>query len=234
MKQLLYRFEVDGKLRLSAFYVLAGFLLSLSSFNPVNANDASKMSDRTILNMPVLEDVVVKGTVVDNSGAPIPGVTISVQGTTIGTATDLDGAYSLSVPGGSTLVFSFIGFISQHVPLENKSEINIVLLEDMTSLDEVVVVGYGTQKRVNMTGSVATISGNELQHVPTNNLTNAIGGRMPGVIAVNGNGRPGSGSSLQIRGSSTLNNNSPLIVVDGIVRSDGFGNIDPNEVENIS
>jgi len=234
MKKLLYRFEVDGKLRLSAFYVLAGFLLSLSSFNPVNANDASKMSDRTILNMPVLEDVVVKGTVVDNSGAPIPGVTISVQGTTIGTATDLDGAYSLSVPGGSTLVFSFIGFISQHVPLENKSEINIVLLEDMTSLDEVVVVGYGTQKRVNMTGSVATISGNELQHVPTNNLTNAIGGRMPGVIAVNGNGRPGSGSSLQIRGSSTLNNNSPLIVVDGIVRSDGFGNIDPNEVENIS
>lgn len=142
MKKLLYRFEVDGKLRLSAFYVLAGFLLSLSSFNPVNANDASKMSDRTILNMPVLEDVVVKGTVVDNSGAPIPGVTISVQGTTIGTATDLDGAYSLSVPGGSTLVFSFIGFISQHVPLENKSEINIVLLEDMTSLDEVVVVGY--------------------------------------------------------------------------------------------
>ncbi len=177
----------------------------------------------------------VTGRVSDASGEALPGVNIILKGSTSGQVTDVDGRYSIGVPGSDgVLIFSFVGYISQEISVGNRTTIDVELAQDNKALEEVVVVGYGTQKRINMTGSVATISGKELQQTPTNNLTNAVGGRLPGVIAVQGNGRPGNGSTIQIRGASTLNNNSPLVVVDGIVRSDGFGNIDPNEVESIS
>lgn len=178
---------------------------------------------------------VVSGNVVDEKGEDLPGVSIVIKGSQQGTITNAAGAFSINVPNdSSTLLFSFVGFLSQEQVVGSQNTIDVVLEIDEKSLEEVVVVGYGVQKKVNLTGSVATISGDEVQRTPTNNLTNAIGGRMPGITTVNGNGRPGSGSSISIRGNSTLNNNSPLIVVDGIVRSDGFGNIDPNEVASIT
>lgn len=179
--------------------------------------------------------ITVRGKVTDAKGEGLPGVNVIEKGTQTGSVTDATGAYTLDISGSSSvLVFSFVGYVSQEIPVRNKATVDVTLAEDIKALEEVVVVGYGTQKRVNLTGAVSTISGTELQRTPTNNLTNAVGGRMPGVITVNGNGRPGSGSNISIRGVSTLNNNSPLIVVDGIVRSDGFGNIDPNEVQSIS
>jgi len=133
---------------------------------------------------PVLEanavDVTVRGTVTDSNGEPIPGVTVSVPGTTIGTATDLEGRYSLTVPEGSSLAFSFIGFQTQTVSVGDRSVIDITLAEDMASLDEVVVVGYGVQKRANVIGSVSTVNADEIMSQPVSGVSNMLAGRLPG------------------------------------------------------
>lgn len=177
----------------------------------------------------------ISGRVQNASEELVSGATVSIKGTHTGTSTDEEGEFSISVEAeDEILVFSSVGYIPQEIPIESQSVINVVLQRQVDDLDEVVVVGYGTQKRVNLTGSVATVSGEEVAKTPTNNLSNAIGGRMPGVASVNSDGRPGNGSTIRIRGLSTLNDNSPLVVVDGIIRSDGFGNIDPNEVASIS
>src|SRR5690606_31149620 len=124
-------------------------------------------------------DVLVSGTVTDISGEPIPGVTVSVPGTTIGTATDLNGKYSLNVPEGSTLVFSFIGFETQRIEVGDQSIIDVTLGEDMTSLDEVVVVGYGTQKKVNLTGAVSYVNSDVLENRPLSNVAQGLQGVIP-------------------------------------------------------
>src|SRR5690606_7342089 len=115
-------------------------------------------------------DVIVSGTVTDVSGEPIPGVTVSVPGTTVGTATDLDGRYSLSVPEGSTLVFSFIGFETQSIAIGDRSVIDVTLSEDMASLDEVVVVGYGIQRKANLTGAVDQVTSEVFENRPISNI----------------------------------------------------------------
>lgn len=177
----------------------------------------------------------VTGVVKNEKGDALNGVSVSVKGNHSGTTTDENGRFSLQVPANSTtLVFSFVGYSSKEVNFSNNSTINVTLQESVDALDEVVVVGYGVQKKLNLTGSVATVSGDEIAKTPTNNLTNTIGGRMAGISSVNSDGRPGNSSAIRVRGLSTLNDNSPLVVVDGIIRSDGFGNIDPNEVANIS
>ncbi|CAL1519335.1 TonB-dependent receptor [Chitinophaga sp. MM2321] len=179
--------------------------------------------------------ITISGRVTDDKGEPVEGVTIRGKGQSYGAHTDAKGNFTVNATSTKDiLVFSFIGFVTREIPIGNETFLTVVLTPEIKSADEVVVVGYGTQKKINLTGSVATISGSELKKTPTSNLTNALGGRMPGVIAVNSNGRPGSGSTIQIRGLSTLNDNSPLVVVDGIIRTDGFGNIDPNEVASIS
>jgi TonB-linked SusC/RagA family outer membrane protein len=205
------------------------------NFVQVNENIHVKSvtgNKRNPVDVTQLQEVTVSGKVVDEGGEPIPGVTVLVRGTTTGTATGLDGSYTLTVPEEATLVFSFIGFVSKEINVGNRSTIEVTLMEDETSMDEVVVVGYGTQKKVNLTAAVASIDGEEILKAPTINLSNGLVGRLPGLIAVNGNGKPGSGSSISIRGASTFGDNSALIVVDGIVRD--FNYIDPNEVESIS
>lgn len=180
------------------------------------------------------QEIKINGKVVDQSNKPIPGVSVRIKGAQRnGTTTNNEGVYQLTIPHQGVLIFTAIGYQPKEVATDGNTAL-VVLQDSQEGLDEVVVVGYGTQKKINLTGSVATVDGAELAKSPTNNLTNAIGGRMPGVSAVNGNGRPGSGSTIKIRGLSTLNDNSPLVVVDGIIRTDGFGNIDPNEVDNIS
>ena len=179
----------------------------------------------------------VTGTVISGEDdMPLPGVSVLIKGTTRGGVTDLDGKFSLSVQQGETLAFSFIGYLTQEVTVDNQSTIDIILQPDMQSLSEVVVVGYGEQKKETITGSVASVQGAELVKSPAMNLSNSIAGRMAGVIAVNRSGEPGyDDSGIRIRGSNTLGNNDALIVIDGVpARAGGIARINPNDIESIS
>ncbi|WP_297336457.1 TonB-dependent receptor [Algoriphagus sp.] len=180
----------------------------------------------------------VSGTVLSGEdNLPLPGVSVLVKGTSSGTVTDIDGKYTVSVSSDdAVLVFSFIGFTTVEIPVGNQSDIEITLNPDTQSLEEVIIVGYGEQKKETITGSVASVKGGELAKSPTLNLTNSLAGRMAGVVAVNRSGEPGyDGSGIRIRGSNTLGNNDALIVIDGIpARSGGLDRINPNDIESIS
>jgi len=177
-------------------------------------------------------DIIITGVVLDKGGIPLPGVTVSVEGLNIGTATGLDGQYSIAVPEGSTLVFSFIGFESQRILVENQSEINITLFEDTAALDEVVVIGYGTQKRVNLTGAVSQVSSEVLANRPITNLGQGLQGMVPNLNVNVNSGAPGRGSSFNIRGTTSINGGDPLILVDGVVMDVNL--INPEDIETIS
>src|SRR5690606_32715658 len=152
----------------------------------------------------------------------------AVPGTSIGTATDLDGKYALSVPEGSTLVFSFIGFESQEVEVGERSVINITLIEDLTSLDEVVVVGYGTQSRALVTTSVSTLDTKVLDNAAMSNVGAALQGTVPGLRVINNTGQPGTTPSILLRGGASITSTgSPLVVVDGVIRA--MNDINPND-----
>lgn len=180
----------------------------------------------------------VSGVVISGEdNLPLPGVSILLKGSTSGTVTDVDGKFRIGVESDqSVLVFSFIGFTTQEVVVGAQSVLDVRLAPDTKSLEEVIVVGYGEQKKETITGSVATVKGGELAKSPSVNLSNSIAGRMPGVVAVNRSGEPGyDGSSIRIRGSNTLGNNDALIVIDGIpARSGGIDRLNPNDIESIS
>ncbi len=179
----------------------------------------------------------VKGTVSDVAGEPLIGVNVVVKGTTTGTITDVDGNYSLEVPGNNAvLLFSYIGYSSVEVAVGEQTVINQTLSEDTRVIDELIVVGYGVQKKVTVTGSVASVSGSELKASPTTNLSNGMLGRLPGVIGFTREGEPGSGgTTIRIRGTNSLGSKDPLVVIDGVAdRSGGFNRLNPNEIENIS
>lgn len=180
---------------------------------------------------------VVRGTVSDINGVPIIGANVIVKQTTIGTVTDVDGAYSLEVPGdNSIIVFSYIGYNSSETIVGTQTVINQTLIEDTHLMDELVVVGYGTQRKVTVTGSVASVSGDDLKVSPTTNLSNAIVGRMPGVIGFQRSDEPGGGgTTIRIRGTNSLGYKEPLIVIDGVPgRAGGLNRINPNEIESMS
>jgi TonB-linked SusC/RagA family outer membrane protein len=180
---------------------------------------------------------VVEGKVTDKSGEGIPGVTVMLKGTSIGTTTDIDGKYRLSVPDGTsggTLVFSFVGYITQEVALGNQTVLDVQMEEDTQQLEEVVVVGYGEQKKATITGSVSTLEGKEIVQSPVTNVSNSLAGRMAGVTAVTRSGEPGAdGSTIRIRGANTLGDNDALVVVDGIPGR-SLDRIDPNTIESMT
>ena len=175
----------------------------------------------------------VSGNVVDQTGQPLIGVNVTVKGTTQGMITDLDGNYSLSVSPNATLVFSYIGYNTQEIRVGNQTTINVRLIESSEMIDEVVVVGYGTQAKVNLTGSVAAVSEKELADRPLTTVSAGIQGLAPGVTALSDSGKPGDGASFQIRGKGTLNNSDPYILVDGI-ETGTIDELDPNDIESIS
>lgn len=183
-----------------------------------------------------LVDVTVTGTVIDKDGMPIPGVTVLVKGTTIGTATDLEGRYSISVPEGSTLVFSFIGFESRAMVVGDQTVINITLAEDISSLDEVVVVGYGTQKKSVVTGAISSVRSDDLENQQIGRLEQALQGRTSGLTIASSSGAPGAAATVTIRGNTSLNEGAsqPLYVVDGVVvSSGGIDYLSPHDIESI-
>lgn len=172
---------------------------------------------------------IVTGIVKDKLGETVIGANISVKGTTIGTITDIDGKFSIEVPEGALIQVSYIGFLSQEFPIGNKNTFDIVLQEDTQNLQEVVVVGYGTQKKVTLTGAVSAVNTDDLIATKTENIQNALTGKIPGVRVVQKTSEPGVFSNaFDIRGFGT-----PLIVIDGIPR-DNYQRLDPNDIESIS
>ena len=172
------------------------------------------------------------GTVTSSYGDPLIGVTVLEQGTTNGTITDLDGKFSLNVSSGSTLVFSFMGYETQTATAS--SNMNIVLEEDTKALEEVVVVGYGTQRKEAVTGSVVSMKGDFVREMPGSNITQSLQGRIAGVDMQQSSTKPGASMQIRIRGTRSLNaSNDPLIVLDGVPFAGNLSDIDPNSIKSI-
>ncbi len=179
----------------------------------------------------------ISGTVQDrSSGEMLPGVNILIKGTTEGTITDNFGKYSLQVSDGAVLIFSFVGYVPEEIPVNSESVIDVYMSLDLVGLEEVVVVGYGTQSKQTLTGSVSSVEGKEFVKSPQPNLSASFAGRVPGVIALNRSGEPGfDGATLRIRGISTPGDNNPLVVIDGVAnRLGGLNRLDPNDIESVS
>ena len=176
----------------------------------------------------------VSGKVIDEAGQPVPGVNVIEKGTNNGTTTDVAGLFALNVQDEkSVLVFTFIGYTTQEVPVGGQTEFAINLIPDIKSLDEVVVVGYGTQRRKDLTGSVSSIGEAQIAKVPVTTLDQALQGRAAGVNVTNNDGAPGGGVQIQIRGIGSLGNNDPLFVVDGYPITGGINTINPNDIASI-
>ena len=182
-----------------------------------------------------IADQRIKGRVTDEKGNPVPGVTIRVVGGPAGTVSGADGSFELTVPENAILSFQAIGFVKYEVRAADVKQWDIVLKEDTRGLNEVVVVGYGTQKKTSITGAVASVSGKEIESIPTSSLSNALAGRLPGAQIINNSGFVGANSNITIRGIGSPNGGFPLVVIDGIVSSRAdFDVLDPNEVETVS
>lgn len=183
--------------------------------------------------MILAQEKTVTGKVTADGEGAVPGVNVTVQGTTIGAMTGLDGTFSLRVPGpNSVLVFSSVGYITQAVTVGSQTVINVVLVSDVQALQEVVVTGYTQQRRRDLTGAIATVEPAKLTQVPTPNVSNALQGRTAGVTVV-GDGRPGETSKVRIRGFSSFQNNDPLYVVDGVPTQD-ISSLNPADVASVS
>ncbi len=176
----------------------------------------------------------VSGTVTSGTeNEPLIGANIIVKGTSIGTVTDLDGNFILEVPSlDDTLQLSYTGYQNQEVPIAGRAEVNIQMYLSSELLDEVIVVGYGTQKKSDVTGAVARVSGDEISNIPTASVTQALQGKIAGVFASPVSGEPGASAVVRIRGTGTLNNNSPLFVVDGLI-TENIDFLNPNDIETI-
>lgn len=174
----------------------------------------------------------ISGKVTDTSGAPLPGVTLVIKGTSQGTITDSDGSYTLTnVPDDATLVFSFVGMKAQEVAVNGKVNINIALTEETIGIEEVVAIGYGTQSKRNVTGSLSRVDVKKMESLPNTNIAQALRGRVAGVQFTE-NGRPGQGGSILIRGQRSISaSNNPLIVLDGIIFEGSINDINPGDID---
>lgn len=178
----------------------------------------------------------ITGIVTDTSGTPLPGVTVLVQGTATGVASDFDGNYSIRASQGDVLEFSYIGFATQTVTVGTSNTINVTMEEDTQQLDEVVIIGYGTSSKKQLVSAVASVKAEEIANQPVSRVDQALQGRAAGVEVVSNNGAPGTGATIRIRGNSSINgNNDPLFVVDGFIVGTGFdlNNININDIESI-
>ena len=176
----------------------------------------------------------VKGKVTNTKGESIPGVTIRVKGTTIGTTTDLKGNYTLDVPANSTLVFSFVGMKSQEIEVSGKTQLDVVMQEQAVGLNELVVIGYGSQRKKDLTGAVAIVQMKDISSssIPVPSISDALEGRATGVQVIS-SGTPGNDATFRIRGVGTINNTNPLLVIDGVPVSSGLNQLSMNDVKTI-
>lgn len=183
------------------------------------------------------QDKTISGTVTTSTGETLPGVSVLVKGTLVGSVTDLDGNYSFNVPSdATTLVVSYVGMITQEIEIGSQTTINVTLLEDVQGLEEVVVVGYGTQKKVNVTGSVSAVTSEKIEERPVQNVTQALQGLVPGLnVSISGGGELNNTPNINIRGAGTIgsgSNSSPLILIDGM--EGDMNSLNPQDIESIS
>jgi TonB-linked SusC/RagA family outer membrane protein len=188
------------------------------------------------------QEKTVKGTIKDSGGVPIPGVSVVVKGTTQGSLSDQDGNYTITgITNGTVLQFSFVGMNTKDVPVGNQSVINVTLEENTIGIEEVVAIGYGAQKKRDISTAISSVSSDDLKDKPVSNFAQAISGKMAGVRISNTNAAPGGGTNIVIRGVSSINaSNSPLVVIDGFPMKDGFNknenplnSINPADIESI-
>ncbi len=181
------------------------------------------------------EQQSVSGRVVSSEdGEGLPGVSVTIKGSSSGTVTDVNGAYSLQVPEGSVLIFSFVGYETREIAVGDQSEINVSMNTDIQTLEELVVVGYGTVKKSDLTGSVASVKAKDINSFPTTNMIQALSGRAPGVQVIQTTGAPGAGLSVRIRGTNSIQGgNEPLYVIDGFPYSGNPTNINNSDIESI-
>ncbi|AFD05453.1 SusC/RagA family TonB-linked outer membrane protein [Solitalea canadensis] len=180
------------------------------------------------------QDVVVTGKVVTANNEPLPGVSVTVKGTTKGTATDGNGAYTVKAPSNATLTFNFIGYVGQEISVGSRTTINVTLKEDALNLEQVVVIGYGTQKKKDLTGAVAVVSSKDFESRPNTQFADVLSGKTAGVQVISPSGKPNAGFNIRIRGTSTVTSGSqPLYIVDGVPTTD-TRSINPNDIENLT
>jgi len=208
--------------------------VSAAKSSPKKNNLKIALSEKVVIKS--AQAIVVSGIVKDANGLPLPGVTIKVKGTNKGVLTGNNGSYRIeAVDEQAVLVFSFIGYIVQEVPVAGQTQVNVVLKEESSKLNEVVVVGYGTQKKANLTGAVATVGGDELNKRPVVSAAAMLQGTIPGVQVNQGSGEPGNeGVSISIRGNGTFSGagSSPLVLIDGVPGS--FNDVNPTDIDNVS
>ncbi|MEK6155388.1 TonB-dependent receptor [Flavobacteriaceae bacterium 3-367] len=215
---------------ISRFMVLSALLCFVGNFAYAKApaSDEKSVLDETL-------QTTITGTVTDSDGAPLPGANVVVQGTTNGTQTDFDGNYTITADANATLVFSYIGFATQSVAVNGQTTINVTMAEDASQLSEVVVLGYSSQTRGDLTGSVASVDISEATKAPIVNAAEALEGRVTGVSVTNA-GSPGSSPQITIRGFGTSNNTDPLYIIDGVQTDNGniLNSINPADIDQIN
>ncbi|HEX5155377.1 MAG TPA: TonB-dependent receptor [Parafilimonas sp.] len=179
-------------------------------------------------------DTVITGTVNNQNGQPVAGASITVQGTTSGTTTDTLGYFRIDVPANAVLAISSVGFQPQTIPVGNQTSIQVTLIENITGLNDVVVVGYTTQRKKDLTGAVSVINTKDIKDIPVGGVEQVMQGKAPGVSITAQTGAPGDAIAVRIRGIGTINDNNPLYIIDGVPTKTGINEISPNDIENIN
>lgn len=210
-------------------------LMALATFLLILSAGVSAAPGNVDTKATALQPITVTGTVADQDNEPLPGVYVVIEGTNTGVVTDANGKFSIQVPNAdASLVFSYVGFNSETVAVAGKSVINVTMIPDITSLDEVVVIGYGTQRKEAVTGSVASIKSDIIQDVPASNITQSLQGRISGVEMAQTSTKPGASMQIRVRGvRSVSGSNDPLVVLDGIPFAGNIGDISPNDIKSI-
>ena len=179
------------------------------------------------------QQITITGNVTDENGNPLPGANVIVKGTEVGTTTDPDGNFSLDLPvNATTIMISFIGYTTREILLDGKNNFNVQLMPEVSTLDEIVVTGYTTEKKSDLTGAVAVVKVDELTSQPVSGVDKMLQGRVPGLNVIS-SGSPGGQTAIRIRGFSTIRNNDPLYIIDGVPTTGGIDLLNPNDIESI-
>lgn len=212
-------------LKNALLFICIASVLMISGTMQLNAKAANS-------NELLQSDKKVTGKVTDSSGATLPGVSVVVKGTTIGIITDMDGKYELAkVPENATLQFSFVGMVPQEISVGTKSVVNVVMTDETVGIEEVVAIGYGSQKKKDVTSAIAVVEAKEMKKMPVANITSALQGMTPGIEVQSNQGRPGELPNVRIRGVSSTNNTEPLYIIDGV--PGGAGSVVASDVESM-